>query len=359
MALSIDPILRFAVQNQVSDVHLKVGRPPMLRKCGRLLPLKGADVLQPIHLKECIAQIASDKECTTLKDTGDLEFTYVLDDIGRFRISAFHQRDLVGMVIRVIPSTISTIDDLQLPETLKRLCEHRRGLVLVTGAAGSGKTTTLAAMIHHINQTQPVHILTIEDPIEVIHNDEQSIVNQREVGRDTASFDLAVRAALRQNPDVLLIGEMRDMETMRTGLIAAETGHLVFSTLHTINAVESISRVITSFPAHQQQEIRKLVGNILVGVVSQRLVPKADGSGVVAALEIMVGTDFVRECIHNPQRTVELHDYIGKGKDTYGSQTFDQALVAHYQSGLITKQCAIDHASIPGDMKMKLSGISN
>ncbi len=331
----------------------------MLRKSGRLIPLKGADVLQPIHIKECVAQIASEQECATLAETGDLEFTYVLDDIGRFRISAFHQRDLVGMVIRVIPSTILTIHDLQLPEVLKRLCEHRRGLILVTGAAGSGKTTTLAAMIHHINQNLPVHILTIEDPIEVIHHDEKGIVNQREVGRDTPSFDLAVRAALRQNPDVVLIGEMRDLETMRTALIAAETGHLVLSTLHTINAVESISRIITSFPSHQQQEIRKLVGNVLIGVVSQRLVAKADGSGLVAAVEIMVGTDFVRECIHNPERTVELHDYIGKGKDTYGSQTFDQALVAHYQAGLITKQCAIDHASIPGDMKMGLSGISN
>ena len=357
MSISIDQILRFAVKQGVSDIHLKVGRPPIYRKDGKLVPHKGALVMQPIHIKEYIQQMATERHRKVFSEVGEVDFSYSIDGIGRFRVNAFYQRELAGMVLRVIPAKIIPLSDLKLPQAIHRFTELRRGLLLVTGATGSGKSTTLAGIVDAINSARHDHILTVEDPIEFVHTDKRSVLNQREVGQDTGSFLSALRAALRQDPDVILIGEMRDSETIETALHAAETGHLVLSTLHTIDAAETVGRVIGMFPPHQQSEIRKALSSVLQGVVSQRLLPLKEGTGRVAACEIMVATELIRECIADPERTHEIREYIAKGHTSIGSQTFDQALVAHYRAGLITEEVVYANASNPSDVKLLLSGI--
>ncbi len=358
MSVNVDQILRFAVQQEVSDIHLKVGRPPIYRKDGRLVPHKGAMMLQPIHIKEWVEHMAGERHREILNEMGEVDFGYHLHGVARFRVNAFYQRELAGMVLRVVPTTITPLTTLDLPDSVAKLTDLRRGLVLVTGATGSGKSTTLAGMIDNINRARAAHILTIEDPIEFVHEDKKSVVNQREVGQDTGSFISALRSALRQDPDVILIGEMRDAETIGTALHASETGHLVLSTLHTLDATETVTRIIGMFPPHEQGHIRKALGNTLQGVVSQRLLPKKGGKGRIAACEVMLVTDLVRECIWDPERTHEIREYIKKGNRTHGSQTFDQALVAHFRAGLIDERTVYDYASNPNDVKLLLSGIS-
>jgi len=277
--------------------------------------------------------------------------------LGRFRCNIFNQRGTVGLVLRVIPRKIYTIDDLMLPKVLKTICQEQRGLVLVTGTTGSGKSTTLAAMIDLINATRTEHILTIEDPIEYLHRDNLSIVNQREVEADCKSFSSALRAALRQDPDVILVGEMRDLETIETALHAAETGHLVFSTLHTLDATETINRVISVFPPHHQKQVRLQIAAVLKGIISQRLVPRADGQGRVPAVEVMITTESVRSCIEDKDKTKGLKDVIASGTAQYGMQTFDQSLYFLLRQGLITEEEALLRATNVGEFKLRLEGV--
>ena len=357
MDVTVDQILRFAVQQGVSDIHFKVGRPPVYRKDGKLIPHKGSFNIQPVHIKEWVAEMTDERHVKLLRERGEVDFAYQIDGVARFRINAFQQRDLVGMVMRIISTKVPRLSELGLPAAVHKFTQLQRGLLLVTGTTGSGKSTTLAAILNEINATRPAHILTIEDPIEFVHEDQRGIVNQREVGQDTGSFATGLRAALRQDPDVILIGEMRDAETIETALHAAETGHLVLSTLHTLDAAETVSRVIGIFPPHHQAEVRKALGNVLQGIVSQRLIARKD-KGRLAACEILVATDFIRECVWDPEKTAEIRSYIAKGQNTYGSQTFDQALVAHYRAGLITEQSVFEAATNPSDVRLLLSGIA-
>jgi twitching motility protein PilT len=274
-------------------------------------------------------------------------------------VNAFQQRGSVGVVFRVIPFGVKTIESLHLPPVIANIAMEQRGLILVTGTTGSGKSTTLASMIEHINTNRTCHIMTIEDPIEFLIRDRRSIVNQREIGVDTQSFSNALRAALRQDPDVILVGEMRDFETIETALTAAETGHLVMSTLHTLDATETINRIISVFPPYQQKQIRLQLGSILRAVVSQRLVPRSDGKGRVPALEVLVTTARVRECIADKDRTKEIHDAIAKGFTTYGMQTFDQSLMHLVKRGLVTYEESLKHVSNPDDFALRFRGIAS
>jgi twitching motility protein PilT len=288
-----------------------------------------------------------------------VDLAYGIAGLGRFRVNCFQQRGTVGIVFRVIPFGVKSIEQLVLPKVIESIAMEQRGLVLVTGTTGSGKSTTLAAMIDYINSNRTCHIMTIEDPIEFLIRDRRSIVNQREIGVDTMTFSSALRAALRQDPDVILVGEMRDFETIETAITAAETGHLVMSTLHTLDATETINRIISVFPPYQQKQVRIQLASILKAVISQRLVPRADSKGRVPALEVLVTTARVRECIGDKDRTKEIHDAIAKGYTTYGMQTFDQSLMQHVKSGLVTYEEALKHVSNPDDFALRFRGIAS
>jgi twitching motility protein PilT len=278
--------------------------------------------------------------------------------LGRFRVNVFQQRGTIGVVLRVIPFKIMSIEQLILPKVLEKIAAEQRGLILVTGTTGSGKSTTLAAMVDHINSNETCHIMTIEDPIEFLIRDKRSIVNQREVGVDTLSFAQALKSALRQDPDVILVGEMRDLETIETALTAAETGHLVLSTLHTLDATETITRIVSAFAPHQQKQVRLQLGSVLKGVVSQRLVPRADGKGRVAAVEVLVCNGRVREMIEDKERTKEITQAISQSFTTYGMQTFDQSLMMLFKQNIITYEEALRQSSNPDDFALRVSGIS-
>jgi twitching motility protein PilT len=293
------------------------------------------------------------------KEYHEVDLAYSVAGLGRFRCNAFQQRGTIGMVFRVIPRIITSIEELALPPVLKKIATEERGLVLVTGATGSGKTTTLAAMIDEINATRTAHIMTIEDPIEYLHRDKRSVINQREIGVDTTSFSMALRSALRQDPDVILVGEMRDFETIQTALVAAETGHLVFSTLHTLDATETINRIISVFPPHQQKQIRLQLASVLRAVVSQRLMPKPRGEGRVPAVEVLTSTAFIRDCIADREKTNLIHGAIAQGTSQYGMQTFDQSIFRLYEQGLVELEEALRWASNVDDFKLKVQGISN
>src|SRR5947208_4251575 len=284
---------------------------------------------------------------------------YGVAGLGRFRVNVFQQRGNVGLVLRVIPTKIRALEELYLPKIIDRICEEPRGLVLVTGVTGSGKSTTLAAMIDRINAQRPEHIITIEDPIEFLHRDKKGFVNQREVEVDTASFGSALRASLRQDPDTILVGEMRDLETIGTALHAAETGHLVFSTLHTLDAVETINRIISVFPPPEQKQVRLQLATTLKAVISQRLVKRGDGTGRVPAVEILIGTAYVKECIITPEKTRQIHEAITLGGTQYGMQSFDQSLYDLMNQGLITYEIALENASKPDDFKLRVQGIGS
>ena len=355
--MELNDILRVANAHGASDVHLRVGIPPMLRVEGAFVPLRDYPRLTPEHTANFAASIMNRTQKEKFARHMELDLAYGVRGLGRFRVNVFRQRMTLGLVLRTISSKILSFEELNLPIVLKKVAEEHRGLVLVTGTTGSGKSTTLAAMIDYINNHRSTHILTIEDPIEFMHRDKRSVITQREVGTDTASYAKAIKSALRQDPDVILVGEMRDLETVEIALQAAETGHLVMSTLHTMDATETITRVVSLFPPHQQDGVRLQLAGILRAVVSQRLVPRADGKGRVPAIEIMINTSQVREYIENPKRLKELSDVIAKGKSTYGSQTFDQSLFGSYKAGLITYEDALQYASNPDDFALRASGV--
>jgi twitching motility protein PilT len=348
--MHLDELLAIAVQHGASDLHLKVGSYPMIRISGALAV--------------CSEEKRLDKEDTEAMADAlftpeqEVDLAYSVPGLGRFRCNVFQQRGTVGLVLRVIPTRIKNIDELGLPPVLKRISQEERGLVLVTGTTGSGKSTTLAAMIDYINTTRPAHIMTIEDPIEYLHRDYHSIVNQREINVDTSSFSFALRSALRQDPDVILVGEMRDFETVETALLAAETGHLVFSTLHTLDATETINRIIAVFPPHQQRQVRIQLASVLKAAISQRLLPRADGLGRVPAVEVMVTTAFIRDCIIDKDRTSQIHGAIAAGTSQYGMQTFDQSIFSLYQQGFVSLDEALRWASNVDEFKLKVQGIS-
>jgi twitching motility protein PilT len=356
--MHINELLTVVCEQGASDLHLKVGNHPIARIRGKLTAMtQFKRLVQEDTIAMAYAIMASDKQKAKFKESLDLDLAYSVPSLGRFRCNIFNQRGTVGLVLRVIPRKIYTIDDLMLPRVLKTICEEQRGLVLVTGTTGSGKSTTLAAMIDLINATRTEHILTIEDPIEYLHRDNLSIVNQREVEADCKTFSSALRAALRQDPDVILVGEMRDLETIETALHAAETGHLVFSTLHTLDATETINRVISVFPPHHQKQIRLQLAAVLKGIISQRLVPRADGQGRVPAVEVMVATETVRTCIEDKDKTKMLKDVIASGTAQYGMQTFDQSLYFLLKQGLITEEEALLRATNVGEFKLRLEGV--
>jgi twitching motility protein PilT len=357
--MHINDLLKIAVERKASDLHLKVGAFPIIRVDGTLIPLADMRRLMQEDTIAMAFSIMSARQKEKFKNNFEIDIAYNVPNLGRFRCNIFQQRGTVGLVLRVIPAKILSIKELLLPPVLEKICQEQRGLVLCTGTTGSGKSTTLAAMIDHINATRNEHVMTVEDPIEFLHRDKKSIVNQREVDVDTKGFSLALRSALRQDPDVILVGEMRDYETIETALTAAETGHLVFSTLHTLDATETINRIIAVFPPHQQKQIRLQLGAVLKSVISLRLMPRADGLGRVPAAEILIRTNYVRECIENKEKTKYIKDAIQQGTSQYGMQTFDQSLYALYKSGLITLEEALKRATNPNEFKLKIQGIQS
>ena len=359
MSLELNRMLQIAIQGGASDIHIKVGLPPMFRVNGMLLPLKDAERMSPEDTANFAKQIMTPGQLSKFREKLDLDLAYGVPGWGRFRVNAFVQRGSVGLVFRVIPFKVQTIKDLLLPASVAAVADSQRGLILVTGATGSGKSTTLAAMIEHINSTRTAHIITIEDPIEFLIRDKRCIINQREVGADARSFSQALRAALRQDPDVILVGEMRDLESMEIAITAAETGHLVLSTLHTVDAAESITRILSAFPQPQQRQVRMQLANLLKGVVSQRLVPRADTAGRVPAVEVMVSTGQIRELILNEAQPREITEAIAKGHQQWGSQTFDQSLMALLANGYIAYEEALTQSSNPDDFALRYSGIES
>jgi twitching motility protein PilT len=355
MAFDIDAALKYLVERDGSDLHLKVGSPPVARVHGDLWALKGAEQLKPEDTEAVLEHITKHSQHTLkqFSEDGEADFSYQLRGVSRFRVNAFRQRGSVSIAMRAIPYNVRTIDELGLPEVVRRLAEEPRGIILLTGTTGSGKSTTLAAMIDHINSTRARHIVTLEDPIEYLHSDKLSIINQREVGEDTKSFNQAMRRVLRQDPDVILIGEMRDEETVRTALSAAETGHLVLSTVHTLDATETINRIIDFFPPHLQHQGRVMLAATLRGAISQRLVPRADAEGRVAVSEVMVVTGRIQDLILNPEETAKITEVIAEG-DFYGMQTFDQALLGYVRDGMVSEEVAMKTASSPHDFKLML-----
>ena len=350
----IEAAMRTLVERGGSDLHVKVGSPAMARVSGHLGRLvEGEPPLRPEDTEAALATIAGEKVRTEFAAEGEADFAHAIPEVGRFRINAFRQRGSVSIACRAIPFEVRGAEELGLPRTVLQLAEVSRGIVLLTGTTGSGKSTTLAAMIDHINSTRARHIVTLEDPVEYLHRDKRSIVNQREVGADTESFPRAMRRILRQDPDVILIGEMRDEETVRTALSAAETGHLVLSTLHTLDAPETINRILDFFPPHLQQQARVMLATTLAGVISQRLVPGLDG-GRVPVAEILVATGRIKDLILSPEETGKISEAIAEGS-FYGMQTFDQDLLGHVAAGRISEEVAFETATSPHDFKLMLA----
>ena len=357
--MHINDILKAATERKASDVHLKVGSHPIIRVHGVLIPLVEFKRLMQEDTIAMAFSMMSTQQKEKFKQFLEIDIAYSVPGLGRFRCNIFKQRGSVGLVLRLIPARILNIRELLLQPVLERICDEERGLVLVTGTTGSGKSTSLAAMVDYINSRRNCHIVTIEDPIEFLHRDKKSIVNQREVEVDTRNFAVAMRAALRQDPDVILVGEMRDFETIETALHAAETGHLVFSTLHTLDATETINRIISVFPPHQQKQIRIQLMTVIKAVISQRLLPRADGLGRVPAVEVLISTPYIKDCIELKEKTKLIRDAIAQGTSQYGMQTFDQSLYMLYKSGLITLEEAIRSASNPDELKLRVQGIQS
>lgn len=357
--MTLNDILGMALKSSTSDIHLKAGLPPVFRIDGNLRPLPKAPRLTAEAVRSMCEAIMNDRQRKKFEEANEVDLAYGVPGLGRFRANVFMQRNSVSAVFRAIPFKVATLDDLLMPEVLKKIAEESRGLVLVTGATGTGKSTTLAAMIDYINSTRTAHVVTVEDPIEYLHRDRKCIINQREVGFDTTGFAPALKSALRQDPDVILVGEMRDLETAETALAAAETGHLVLSTLHTIDAPETISRIISMFPPHQQRHVRLQLSNVLKGVISQRLIPRIEGKGRVAAVEVMISTARIRELIDDREKTALLKDTIAQGYTSYGMQSFDQALMDLVKNEVISYEEALRQSSNPDDFKLKFSGIDS
>jgi twitching motility protein PilT len=358
--IDINELLKIAVRGRASDVHIKAGMPPIFRVDGALVPLKdGARITPEDTDKIAFMLMVTDEQKSHFKLNHEIDLSYGVTGVGRFRVSVFQQRGSVGIVFRVVPFKVFTIKELNLPPAIEKIALENRGLILVTGTTGSGKSTTLAAMIDHINANRTSHILTIEDPIEFLIRDKRSIINQREMGVDTRSFSNALRAALRQDPDVIFVGEMRDLETIETAITAAETGHLVLSTVHTLDAKETINRIIAVFPSHQQKQIRLQLASVLKAVVSQRLVPRADKKGRVCACEVMVNNSRIKNLIMDESRTSEIFDAIAEGNVSYGMQTFDQSLLQLLNKKLITYDEALKQCTNPDDFALKVKGVSS
>jgi twitching motility protein PilT len=356
--MHVNDLLKLAVDRNASDLHLKVGSYPMARVHGDLVRVSQEKRLDHEDLVEMAASIMSATQRQRFKDAQEIDLAYSVPGLGRFRCNVFQQRGTIGMVLRVIPVQVKMIDELGLPPVLKTIAGEERGLVLVTGTTGSGKSTTLAGMVDHINKTRACHVITIEDPIEYLHRDNVSIITQREIGVDTRSFAYALRSALRQDPDVVLVGEMRDMETIETALHAAETGHLVFSTLHTLDATETINRIISVFPPHQQKQVRLQLAVVLKAAVAMRLIPRADGLGRVPALEVLISTPFIKDCIVDKEKTHLIQGSIAQGTSQYGMQTFDQSIFHLFSENLITYEEALRWASNVDEFKLRVQGIS-
>ena len=356
--MQVNDLLKAAVEKGASDLHLKVGSYPMARIHGHLTPVSTEKVLDHEDLVEMAASIMSTAQRQKFKDSQELDLAYSIPGLGRFRCNVFQQRGTIGIVLRVIPVKVMNLDELGLPQVLKKIADEERGLVLVTGTTGSGKSTSLAAMIDYINAHRTAHVITIEDPIEYLHRDQQCIINQREIGVDTRSFAYALRSALRQDPDVILVGEMRDMETIETAMHAAETGHLVFSTLHTLDATETINRIISVFPPHQQKQIRLQLASVLKAAVAQRLIPRQDGLGRVPGVEVLVATPFIKDCIVDKDKTHLIAGAIAQGTSQYGMQTFDQSIFSLFKNEQISYDEALRWASNVDEFKLKVQGIS-
>ena len=357
MPFDLHRLLRLATERRASDLHLKVGAPPLLRIDHQLVPVQDLPCLTQADLETTVCLVATDPQRQRFAQRRELDVSYGVAGLGRFRANLFQQRGMTGIAFRIIPLKVQTIEELNLPPVIGKLAMEPRGMVLITGTAGSGKSTTLAAMIGHINSSRTGHIVTIEDPIEFLHSDNRCLINQREVGIDTESFADALRSALRQDPDVILVGEMRDLDTIDTAIVAAETGHLVLSTLHTIDAAETVNRIIAIFPPYQQKQVRLQLASLLRGVISMRLIPQADGKGRVPAVEVMVATATIRECIADPEKTRKIPEVIKAGTSEYGMQTFDQSLMSLYQRGLVSYEEALRWSSNPNDFALKVRGI--
>jgi twitching motility protein PilT len=354
----LERVLTAARQLGASDVHLKAGLPPIFRIKGELRTVRDVPALTRETIAQFAVHLMNERQRAEFETSMDVDLAYSTPDGVRYRVNLFQQRGTVGMVMRLIPPEVPPFERLHLPDTVLKLADNTRGMVLVTGVTGSGKSTTLAAMVDYINQRRAFHIVTVEDPIEYTFRDKRSVVNQREVGFDTRSFARALRAALRQDPDVILVGEMRDLETTEIAMTAAETGHLVLSTLHTVDATETINRIISMFPTHQQTQARLSLASVLRGVLSQRLLPRADGKGMVPGLEILVNTERVREMIEDPSRTREIKEAIAQGLHPYGMTSFDQSLAELVKGRHITYEEAIRHSSSPSDFALLFRGVS-
>ncbi len=357
--MNIDDLLKIAVDRKASDLHLKVGNHPILRINGILHPLVELKRLMQEDTIAMAFSIMNSQQKDRFKEEHELDMAYSVPGLGRFRCNVFQQRGAVGLVLRIIPTQVKSISELNLPLVLENIADERRGMILVTGTTGSGKSTSLAAVIDHINIHRVEHVITIEDPIEYLHRDKKSIINQREVGQDTNAFAKALRSALREDPDVILVGEMRDLETVETALLAAETGHMLLSTLHTLDATETINRIISIFPPHHQKQIRIQLASVLRAIISMRLIPTTDGKGRVPAVEILINTPFIQDCIIVPEKTKLINEAIQQGISQYGMQTFDQSLFLLYDKGFITFEEALKWCTNPDEFKLKKSGIQS
>ncbi len=357
--IDLHAVLNLAVKEKASDVHFKAGLPPVLRIHGGLVPVKNAERLAPDEIAKIAMRILNEPQKEVFKKAHQVDLAYSVPGLGRFRVNVFQQRGATGIVLRVIPMTVHSFEDLHLPEVIKKVATEQRGLVLVTGITGSGKSTTLATVLDYINTNTTAHVITVEDPIEFLHRDKKCIINQRELGTDTNSFSEALRGALRQDPDVIMVGEMRDLETIEIAMTAAETGHLVLSTLHTIDAAETVNRIVSVFPPYQQKQIRIQLAGVIKAIISQRLMPTKDGKGRVPAVEIMVSTGRIRECIEDKDKTKDIKDAISKGFTTYGMQTFDQSILSLLNKGFITYEEALKQASNPDDFALQVKGVTS
>jgi twitching motility protein PilT len=357
--MELNEILTIAVKARASDVHIKTGLPPVVRIDGKLRPIPNSHRLTSEIVLAMAYSMMNTRQKEQFDSSYEVDLSYGVPGVCRFRVSAYHQRGSVALVFRAISFNVPSLESLNLPPILRKIATEERGLILVTGTTGSGKSSTLAAMIDFINENRTCNIITVEDPVEFLHRDKKSIISQREVGFDTLSFAAALKGALRQDPDVILVGEMRDLETIETAVTAAETGHLVMSTLHTLDAAETINRIISVFPPFHQRQVRMQLSSVIKGVISQRLVPRVDGKGRVPAVEVLISTARVRECIDDKEKTKQLPDAIGQGYTTYGMQSFDQSLMQLFSNKLISYEEAMRQSSNPDDFALKISGISS